>query len=332
MSVTVHKKQLSNEIRTSIVRKYNSGKSITTISEELEINYQTVSSIVRLFNSTGRILAVKKRNIVRKKLTIIETDYIKELIENDASITLDAIKQKLETEKNVFVSRSTIDREIKDFNFSFKKVQLIPESRNTVENLEKRFVYASEFLQIDEDKVVFLDEFGASCSIRSNYGRSQIGTTPRKTVRAIRTKNYSISAAVSKDRLLYYEVKNESYNGERYLNFIEDFLNIMRSQNLNDMILIMDNLPVHKMQPIKNIVEQNGHILRFLPPYSPQLNPIEEVFSKWKNTIKNLNPNNFQELEAAIENGYNSISCDDCRAYFRHMRQFTVKGLTREEF
>jgi transposase len=326
------KKQLSDETRKTIIKKYNQQKSIKTISEELDLNYQTVASVVRIFRLNGRIFAQKSRNVSKKKLSENDTTFIKTAIENDVSITLNTIKVKLHTERGVAVSRSTINRSICDFNFSFKRLQLIPEMRNSSSNIEKRYAYATEYLQYDQDKVVFLDEFGANCSIRSAYGRSQIGTTPRKNIRAIRSKNFSISAAMAKNTLLFYEVIDRPYNGERYYMFLHDLLRILREKNLTSMILVMDNLPVHKVDIIKNLIIQNGHNLVFLPPYSPQLNPIEEVFSKWKNEIKILNPNNFSELETAIRNGHNSITDDDCRAYFRHTRQYAVKATRREEF
>ena len=70
----------------------------------------------------------------------------------------------------------------------------------------------------------------------------------------------------------------------------------------------------------------------FLPPYSPQLNPIEELFSKEKNSIKRSNPNSIEELNNSINGGCASITFDDCMGFFRNTRSYAVKALTREAF
>jgi hypothetical protein len=64
---------------------------------------------------------------------------------------------------------------------------------------------------------LFLDEFGVSCSMRLAYGRSLCGTSPRKIVRSIRTKNYSVSAAILKSGLLFYKIIRKAFDGEAYV-------------------------------------------------------------------------------------------------------------------
>ena len=65
----------------------------------------------------------------------------------------------------------------------------------------------------------------------------------------------------------------------------------------------MDNASIHKSSSISELVESKGHSVCFLPPISPQLNPIEEVFFPWKSFIKSQNSKNYEELNNAIMNG-----------------------------
>ena len=69
-----------------------------------------------------------------------------------------------------------------------------------------------------------------------------------------------------------------------------------------------------------------------MPPYTPQLNPIEEVFSKWKHYIKLSNCENVPSLEASIMNSSLLITTADCNAFFNHMKTFLLKGIRREAF
>ena len=255
-----------------------------------------------------------------------------EKINEDVSITIKSLKTKLSVDKNVTVSASTIERAIKNFHYSFKRVQLVPARRNTENNIKERFIYANNYLALNEDRIVFADEMGMSCSIRSSYGRSLVGTTPRKLVRSIRSKNYSISAAMNKQGILLYEILSTSFNGERYSQFIRKLLMKLKDMNMDNMIIIMDNCSIHKVKSVRALISDENHTLMFLPPYSPQLNPIEESFSKWKNAVKSSNPNTVVELEEAIRTAHNSITADDCENYFGHMRQFTLQAIRREDF
>jgi hypothetical protein len=78
-------------------------------------------------------------------------------------------------EREVTVSISTIRRELIGFNYSLKRVEIIPQARNTELNINIRYEYANFYLSLNENIVVFLDEFGISCSSRVDNGRSEIG-------------------------------------------------------------------------------------------------------------------------------------------------------------
>ncbi|MCP5019015.1 MAG: hypothetical protein GY938_27610 [Ketobacter sp.] len=66
----------------------------------------------------------------------------------------------------------------------------------------------------------------------------------------------------------------------------------------------MDNVRFHKMNDIKTMIFENGHIVEFLPPYSPFLNPIENVFSKWKNIVERDRNSSEDKLIESIGSGF----------------------------
>lgn len=326
------KKQLSNEIRQLICSKYDAGKTTLMISNELELNYETVKSVLRLYKASGRIEAKKQRRPKPKKINLNEEVFITNLISEDVSITLENIKSKLREETGIIVSKSSIARSIENMNYSFKRVQLIPERRNLESNIEARFTYANQYLNLDEDKIIFLDEFGVNCSMRIPYGRSLRGESPRKIVRAIRSRNYSISAAITKNGLLKYRVLNRGYTGDEYTLFIESVLIEMNLTNMSGYTFVLDNCSIHKVQSVRTLVEASTNNLLFLPPYSPQLNAIEEFFSKWKHNIRSMNCNNVEELNDAITVAQLNIDLDDCLGFFRNVRRHALKAVRREDF
>lgn len=326
------KKQIDDQFREKIVAKFESGKSVKLISQELELNYHSVNSIIRVYKSTRRIQSIKKRLPKTKKITAEIEKFIKEKIEVDVSVTLRQLKNDILIEKDIQLSMSTINRAIKEFNYTFKKVSLIPERRNAEQNVEKRFEYAKKYILLDESKVIFFDEFGVNCSMRKSHGRSEKGITPEKVVRSIRSKNFSISAVMTKAAILYYKKINGSFNGERYEQFLRDFCETLRNENMNIYTFIMDNCSIHKVFGVQGVVEEYGHVLMFLPPYSPQLNPIEELFSKWKSVVRSANSTNAMELDNAVEKGCRAIISEDCSAFFSHMRKYVLQAIRKEPF
>jgi transposase len=87
---------------------------------------------------------------------------------------------------------------------------------------------------------------------------------------------------------------------------------------------------MHKAAPVRTVIENAGHQLIFLPPYSPQLNPIEELFSMWKGLIRTQNCRSVEDLMAAINNIHDRISEDHCASFYDHMQVFIAKTLREE--
>jgi transposase len=83
-------------------------------------------------------------------------------------------------------------------------------------------------------------------------------------------------------------------------------------------IVVLDNVGAHKPDGIRKLVEAAGATLRFLPPYSPELNPIEECWSKFKTRLKRLAARTQQALDAAIAETIDLITPSDAAGWFRH--------------
>lgn len=326
------KKQLEQNVREIIIRKHNSGKNPKKIAEELELNRKTVSSVIFNYKKTGRIFAKRIRTPKNKIIGESGRQLIILAIENDVSIPLKSLKIKLMEDLGIAASITTISKCLDELNYSFKRVVLIPEVRNSHELIENRFIYCSNYILYDENKIIFIDEFGISCSSRVGYGRSFVGTSPRKKVRAIRSRNISVCAAISKYNLLKFDLNPVAYNSETFKTFILNLIEGLRIQGTTNGMFIMDNASIHKRNDIRVILAENGFELIFLPPYTPQLNPIEEIFNMWKHNIKTMNPKTIEELNNAIFSASNLITSENCQSFYSHVRNFVLRGIRREDF
>lgn len=150
------------------------------------------------------------------------------------------------------------------------------------------------------NKIIFVDEIGFNVSLRVKKGRAPIDRVTTKVVSNIRTSNISVCAAMTRNGMYYKEIKNRTYS-TNFLKIFKFHIFILNETVKSSCVFIVDNVYFHKSESIGRIMEENSHCIKYLPPYSPSLNLIEEVFSMWKNYVRRKNCNNFDLLIEAIK-------------------------------
>ncbi|KAF7694606.1 hypothetical protein CDIK_2111 [Cucumispora dikerogammari] len=100
---------------------------------------------------------------------------------------------------------------------------------------------------------------------------------------------------------------------------------------MENSVLIMDNASIHKIKEVKRLLELSGFDFLYLPPYSPFLNPIENMFSKWKEHVKRGNLINEVDLFNLISQEATLISATDTDGYYMNMIRYIVRSLNRED-
>lgn len=328
---------VNNEDRKRIIMAYLDGKDEIEISNLLQINRNTIHTIIKIYLSEGRIDAKPRGGTRRKSLEPEDKNFIKNLIDENCSITINSIKDKLHTDLNKEVSRSTITRAISNFEYTYKMVCRIPEKRNDETVFEIRKQYAMEYMRLltetNQNKILFIDEVGFNITMRSRKGRSKKNTRAIQIVKNIRSRNISVCCCLSINGIVHYKTQDHAFNEVAFYDYIKELLEILQSNNPNSKyVLIMDNVPFHKNAAIKDLIIESGHNLKLLPPYSLFLNPIENMFSKSKNFVKQSRVNNEEELIIAIRNSFQNdyITSEDCEAYYRHMFGFIAPCIDKQ--
>lgn len=169
--------------------------------------------------------------------------------------------------------------------------------------------------RLDAARLVFIDETSANTKMTRACGRSPRGERMVASAPFGPWKTVTYVAALRCDGLTAPFILDGPMDGEAFLAYLDQVL--VPSLKPGE-IVVMDNLPVHKIDSVRETIEAAGASLELLPKYSPDFNPIEMPFSKLKAKLRKLAQRSIQGLRRAIARFAPTISPDEARAYFRH--------------
>lgn len=167
----------------------------------------------------------------------------------------------------------------------------------------------------DPARLVFIDETAVSTNLTRLCGRAPrrvrvIGTVPLGTWQTI-----TFVAALRHNKMTAPMVIEGAMDGETFLAYVEQCL--VRALRRNDTV-VMDNCRVHLRPAVRAAIEQAGARLRYLPKYSPDLNPIEMPYSKFKAFLRKAQARTVPALKRAMRSFIPQLSSQECANYFRH--------------
>ncbi len=167
--------------------------------------------------------------------------------------------------------------------------------------------------ELDPEHLVFIDETGASTKMARTRGRAPRGKRCRAPVPHGHWKTTTFTGALRLSGMTAPMVLDGPMNGPAFLAYVEQVL--VPTLQPGD-IVVMDNLPAHKPGGVRAAIERAGAALLYLPPYSPDLNPIENAFAKLKALLRKAAARTIEELWTAIGNALAAFSPDECASYF----------------
>jgi transposase len=168
---------------------------------------------------------------------------------------------------------------------------------------------------LQPEKLVFLDESWAKTNMTRLYGRSPRGTRLVGAVPFGHWNTTTFVAGLRHDRLVAPMVLNGAMNGRAFRAWVEQCL--APTLDHGDTV-IADNLGSHKVGGVRDAIEARGARLLFLPAYSPDLNPIEQVFAKLKALLRRAAPRTRETLWNTIGRSLDRFSPAECANYIRH--------------
>ena len=164
-------------------------------------------------------------------------------------------------------------------------------------------------------KLVFVDESGANTQMTRRYGRSPVG---QRLICPVPQGHYQTSTLIAAVRLNGPQAPwlfEGPMDGELFLAWVKQGLAPCLRR---DDVVILDNLATHKVAGVREAIEGAGARLEYLPPYSPDFNPIENLWSKVKQAMKSREPRTARHLFEAAGAAFDTVIPEDCQGFFLH--------------
>ena len=232
-------------------------------------------------------------------------------------IHLNEIKSEILQTLFIDISLSTICKFLSKNGFSRQKLYTTALQQDQFQ----RQLYILDVSLYSTDMFIFVDETGADKrNALRKFAYSIRGKSLRNHSLLIRGERISAIACMSINGLLDVKTVRGTTDGDDFYNFVHTHLlpHLLPFDGRNHhSIVILDNCSIHHISEITRVINEVGSLVIYLPPYSPDYNPIEEAFSKVKQTMKTLDET-YYDLETLLLLGFSSITSKDCQGWINH--------------
>ena len=169
--------------------------------------------------------------------------------------------------------------------------------------------------EIDAPRLVFVDEMGTNISLSPLYAWAPKGERAYCSVPRNRGPNTTLLSSMSVEGMGLSLAVEGATNREVFETYVEQ---ILAPTLRTGQVVVMDNLTAHKGERVKELIERRDCELLYLPPYSPDFNPIEEAFAKIKSLMRKAEARTREALLAAMGTAISTLSAQDARGFFEH--------------
>jgi transposase len=304
-------KPLSNDLRQRILDAVdNKEGSRRKLADRFKVNTSTITRLLQLRRQTGSFEPRPHGGGVEPTLDHEALERLGKLVEETPDATLEALKQKM----GISGSRIIICRSLQKLGLPLKKKSPHAAERDTPEVQEERREFAEQVEPIEPRRLVFVDETGVTTAMTPAYGRAPKGERVEASAPAS-WESVTVIAAVGLDGVRAPLAFPGALNAATFQTYVEQVL--VPALRRGD-VVIFDNLTSHLSPAVFEAIERAGASVLPLPPYSPDFNPIEEMFSKFKAFLRRVGARAKEHLYDAIGEGLQEVTPEDILGWFRH--------------
>ncbi|MHB8887004.1 MAG: IS630 family transposase [Methylovirgula sp.] len=310
---------LSNDLRERVVAAAAAGESCRLVAQRFGVAVSSVVKWSQRHRTTGSV-APGKMGGHRKRALEPYRSFIVERIAQTPHLTLHGLKDDLAA-RGVKVSHNAVWLFLRREGLTFKKTLFaLEQARDDIARRRRR--WRSWQTRLDPRRLVFIDETWIKTNMAPLRGWGAKGKRLRGFAPHGHWRTLTFLGALRHDRLAAPCVFDGPINGECFRAYVEQQLvPVLRQGD----IVVMDNLGSHKSAAVRRAARAAGARLWYLPPYSPDLNPIEQAFAKIKHWMRQAQKRTVEDTWRHIGHLVEAIEPDECRNYFANAGYASAK-------
>lgn len=252
----------------------------------------------------------------REQIVVDEhADAVREIVRDKPDATLNEMRRELRKRTGLRVSEPTMSRTLRRLGLTHKRKAVEASERQRPDVEEKRQDFKFISLAWEPGRLVFIDETGLNLAMTRRYAWAPLGERAVGHAPFHRGANATLVAALTIEGIEAPFL----FPGAMDTQALRVYVNEVLSPRLRaGDIVLWDNLSVHEDAEAAAAIRAAGARLEFLPPYSPDLNPIEFAWSKLKERLRQLAERTWPRLTRAVRDGLRLITPSDCEGWFEH--------------
>src|SRR5438067_12699907 len=308
----------SHDLRQRVLDTVQRGEgSLRQIAQRFLVSLSFVTRLLRTYRSTGSLQPQPHRGGNPAKLGPEDWERLRELVRQQPDATLEELRQRL----GVACSTMAISRALRKLGLPRKKKVPRAQEQDGPEVQERRREFCAELAGLDPYRLVFADECGANTAMTRTHGRAPIGqrvyaNTPGQWDAITLTCGLRWSGVTA--ALAFPGATNTDW----FENYVADVL--IPELKPGD-VVVWDNLTPHQSEEAVEAVEGAGARVVPLPPWSPDLTPIEEMFSKVKGAMRSAAARTKEAVYEAFCSALHDVTPDDIAGWFAHRAAYAMQ-------
>ena len=298
----------SQDLRDRVFAAYDRGMKTSHIARLFLVSPSWARRLKQRRRETGETSARPRGTPGVRKF---DRNRLAELVRECPDATLQELRDRLAAE----CSTSAICEALKDLGLTRKKKTIHAAEQDRPDVAARREEWRAFMQAFDAGRLIFIDETWAKTNMTRQRGRAPRGERLIDKIPHGHWMTTTLIAALGVEGMRCSTVVDGAVNGDVFVAFVEHVL--VPELRPGD-VVVMDNLSSHKVFQVRELIEGAGAELKYLPPYSPDFNPIENVFSKIKQRLRSLAHRTKEALWAAMQSVLDIITPDDAVNCYRH--------------
>jgi transposase len=311
-------KAYSQDLRKRIVDTVQRGEgSLRQIARRFLVSVSLVTRLLQLHRSTGALEPRPHGGGNPAVLGPQDLDQLRELVRRQPDATLEELRQRL----GVSCSLMTISRALRKLGLPRKKKIPRSQEQDRPDVQQQRQEFCAKMAGVDPRRLVYVDESGANTAMTRTHGRAPVGqrvytNTPGRWESITMTCGLRLSGVTAP--LAF----RGATNTDIFETYVEDVL--VPELKPGD-VVIWDNLKPHKSEEAIEAIEAAGASVEPLPPWSPDLTPIEEMVSKVKGAMRSATARTTKAVYAAFASALHDVTLEDIAGWFRSRAAYAMQ-------